>query len=45
MGTGFHQSNRVAHQQTGAPGGFGANNPFGQSQQQQKPAEQPFFEI
>ncbi|RSH88772.1 hypothetical protein EHS25_003000 [Saitozyma podzolica] len=43
VGSAFHQSNRMAVQQTGA-GGFGANNPFGQPQQQ-KQADQPFFSV
>jgi hypothetical protein len=33
----------MAVQQTGA-GGFGANNPFGQPQQQ-KQTDQPFFSV
>jgi len=41
VGTGFHQKNQLAIQQTG----FGGNNPFGQAQQQPKPSEQPFFSI
>jgi len=45
VGTGFHPSNRVAVQKTG----FGANNPFGQAQNQQqqqsKQSDQPFFSI
>ncbi|WVR07506.1 hypothetical protein IAU60_004548 [Kwoniella sp. DSM 27419] len=47
VGSAFHNSNRMAMQQTGAQN-LGANNPFGQmqqQQQQQKPAEQPFFSI
>ncbi|WWC71541.1 uncharacterized protein I206_105499 [Kwoniella pini CBS 10737] len=53
VGSGFHGSNRVAVQQTGAQG-FGANNPFGQLQnqntnqqqpQQQQRNDQPFFSI
>lgn len=49
VGSTFHNSNRVAVQQTGA-GGLGANNPFGQrqaqqSQQQGQSSEQPFFSI
>jgi epsin len=43
VGSAFHQSNRMAVQQTGA-GGFGANNPFGQPQQQ-KQVDQPFFSV
>lgn len=45
MGSAFHNSNRMAMQQTG----LGANNPFGQQQnphqQQQQNNEQPFFTI
>ncbi|OWZ71104.1 hypothetical protein AYX14_03463 [Cryptococcus neoformans] len=49
VGSTFHNSNRVAVQQTGA-GGLGANNPFGQRQAQQgqqqgQSSEQPFFSI
>ncbi|WWD02611.1 hypothetical protein V865_000651 [Kwoniella europaea PYCC6329] len=54
VGSQFHNSNRMAVQQTGAQG-FGANNPFGQlqsqqtnQQQQQQPHQrndQPFFSI
>ncbi|KAL1407361.1 hypothetical protein Q8F55_006783 [Vanrija albida] len=50
-GSVFHQSNRVAVQQTGLQPqatGFGANNPFGrppQQQQQQQNSDQPFFSI
>lgn len=50
-GSVFHQSNRVAVQQTGVQSqatGFGANNPFGrppQQQQQQQNSDQPFFSI
>ncbi|KAL7422772.1 hypothetical protein Q5752_002067 [Cryptotrichosporon argae] len=39
----FHQSNRMAMQQTG---NFGANNPFGQRQAQQGSTnDQPFFSV
>lgn len=49
VGSTFHNSNRIAMQQTGA-GGLGANNPFGQKQAQQgqqqgQSREQPFFSI
>ncbi|TYJ52999.1 hypothetical protein B9479_006376 [Cryptococcus floricola] len=48
VGSGFHDSNRVAAQQTGAAG-LGANNPFGQRMQQQGQqngqTDQPFFSI
>ncbi|KAK8854761.1 hypothetical protein IAR55_003500 [Kwoniella newhampshirensis] len=44
IGSQFAQSNRLAVQQQ-ATGNFGANNPFGQAQQQQKPNDQPFFSI
>ncbi|WVQ82303.1 hypothetical protein IAT38_004431 [Cryptococcus sp. DSM 104549] len=48
VGSTFHNSNRLAVQQTGVAGsnGLGANNPFGQPQgQQQKQTDQPFFSI
>jgi epsin len=45
VGSGFHQSNRMAVQATG----LAPNNPFGQmqqqQQQQQKPNDQPFFSV
>lgn len=41
VGSGFHNTNRLALQQTG----FGANNPFGQVGQQQKSNDQPFFSV
>ncbi|WWC90679.1 uncharacterized protein L201_005615 [Kwoniella dendrophila CBS 6074] len=50
VGSQFHGSNRVAVQQTGAQG-FGANNPFGQMQNQnqqqqtQQRSDQPFFSV
>lgn len=49
VGSTFHNSNRVAVQQTGA-GSLGPNNPFGQRQAQQgqqqgQSSEQPFFSI
>ncbi|TXT13099.1 hypothetical protein VHUM_01500 [Vanrija humicola] len=50
-GSVFHQSNRVAVQQTGLQPqatGFGANNPFGrptQQQQQGQNSDQPFFSV
>jgi epsin len=48
VGSGFHSSNRMAFEQTGQgphQTGFGANNPFGQVGQQQKPTDQPFFSV
>lgn len=49
VGSTFHNSNKVAVQQTGA-GSLGLNNPFGQRQAQQgqqqgQSSEQPFFSI
>ncbi|WVO13472.1 hypothetical protein L204_101089 [Cryptococcus depauperatus] len=53
VGTQFHNSNRLAMQQTGAQGGLSANNPFGQKQNGQGGqgqqgglgSDQPFFKI